>query len=80
MPTQQVTQVNKGRKPPKAEPPFRVGDRVSFQFVFEHMTGVVVEDCGKIGAGGRHLYRVEAPFDDGNLLVTEMPAERLQPA
>ena len=69
--TQQAQQTNRR---------FRVGDKVTFQFVYNRLTGVVVEDRGTIGAGGRHLYRVEAPFDGGNPLVTELPADELQPA
>lgn len=68
------------QKAQMAEPRFRVGDRVSFQFVLDRLTGVVVEDRGAIGAGGRHLYRVSVPMEGEEPMVGEMPGELLQPA
>lgn len=43
--------------------PFRVGDRVRFEFGFTTVVGKVIEDSGPLGVGGRHLYRVELPMD-----------------
>jgi hypothetical protein len=38
--------------------PFRVGDRVSFQFAGQRRVARIVEDRGRIGLGGRQLLRV----------------------
>ena len=68
-------------KSPRAEQQLRVGSQVIFQFGQERMKGVITEDRGAIGAGGRHLFRVEAPFGpDEPPLIGEFPAEALQPA
>ena len=58
----------------------QVGSRVSFLFGRDRLTGFVVEDRGAIGRGGRHLFRIEVPFEGESPLVTEMPADQLQPA
>ena len=61
--------------------PFRVGSQVYFIFGRSRMKGVITEDRGAIGAGGRRLFRVEAPFGpDEPPLIGEFPAEALQPA
>jgi len=62
------------------ETKFCKGDRVRFHFVNRFIEGVVKEDRGPIGIGGRRLYLVEflpevyaeSPFH------IELPAERLQ--
>ncbi len=61
---------------------FKVGDRVRFQYVFERLKGVIIEDRGPIGAGGRQLYTVRAKFDPttGSEIVLELPAEELRTA
>lgn len=74
----------KTQKPPKApqaEQQLAVGSQVYFVFGQEHMKGVITEDRGAIGGGGRRLFRVEAPFGpDEPPLVGEFPADDLQPA
>lgn len=62
------------------DPRFRVGSRVSFVFGRDRLTGFVVEDRGALGRGRQHLFRVEVPFEGEAPLVTEMPADQLQPA
>jgi hypothetical protein len=57
--------------------PFKVGDRVSYQHVNRRREGVIVEDRGPLGVGGRRLYAVRVRIDDWNEIVTEMPAEEL---
>ena len=64
----------------QTDPQLRVGSRVSFLFGRDRVTGFVIEDRGAIGRGGRRLYRIEVPFDGEAPLVTEMPADQLQPA
>lgn len=59
---------------------FQVGSQVSFLFGRSRLKGVIVEDRGAIGVGGRRLFRIEAPLDSEAPLVTEMPADDLQPA
>ena len=77
------TQV-KAQKAPKTQEAaqssrrYRVSDRVLFTFGLSHVTGVIVEDRGAIGYGGRRLYRIEASFG-GEPLVAELPDERLEP-
>jgi hypothetical protein len=59
---------------------YRKGDRVRFRFGLEHVEGVVKEDRGPIGIGGRRLFLVEFPrqmYDDPFTRL-ELPAERLQ--
>ena len=68
------------RKPVQADPRFKVGSQVTFQFGQDRLKGVIIEDRGAIGAGGRRLFRIEVPFDPDPPMVTEMPAEVLQPA
>lgn len=63
-----------------SERKFRRGDRVRFHFVNRFVEGVVKEDRGPIGRGGRRLFLVEflperyaeSPFH------IELPAEDLQ--
>jgi len=65
---------------PQTDRRFRVGSQVSFLFGQDRLKGFIVEDRGVIGAGGRRLYRIEAPLDAEEPLVLELPAEQLQPA
>jgi primosomal protein N' len=67
-------------KESQMEPHYPVGSQVSFLFGQDRVTGLVVEDRGAIGVGGRHLFRIEAPLDSEPPLVLELPAEQLQPA
>jgi len=65
-----------------AERRYRVGDRVRFKHTFRTLEGVVTEDIGPIGRGGRWLYLVTYP---GGLHVEEpnhiqLGAEELEPA
>jgi len=63
-----------------SERKFRKGDRVRFQFGIYPVEGIVKEDRGPIGIGGRRLYRVEFPFGllSESPSQIELPAERLQ--
>jgi hypothetical protein len=56
----------------------RVGDRVRFPFGARLVTGLVKEDRGPIGVGGRHLYLIQLPFDDQFPSFVELPAEDLE--
>ena len=61
---------------------FRVGDKVQLKFGFEKMTGTIVEDRGRIGVGGRQLFRIiietEDPDMEGEGWTLELPPEKLQ--
>jgi hypothetical protein len=60
---------------------FRKGDVVEFDHGFYHVQGVVKEDRGPIGIGGRRLYLIEYRRGPNSESVheTELPAERLHP-
>jgi hypothetical protein len=71
------------RKRASAKPrKLKVGDRVWFQYVTERLRGVIIEDRGPIGAGGRQLVTIRAMLDrtTGHEIVFEMPAEELHRA
>jgi hypothetical protein len=59
---------------------FRKGDVVEFDHGIYHVQGVVKEDRGPIGIGGRRLYLIEyrrGPKSE-SVHETELPAERPQ--
>jgi hypothetical protein len=59
--------------------PIRIGDRVRFRFGNSSMIGIVREDRGPIGVGGRRLYLVQYLLSSGGLpSLVEIPAEELQ--
>jgi hypothetical protein len=60
-------------------PPYRVGDRVKFLFGRHKLGGVIVEDRGLLGYGGKRLYRVEFSIDPGDSWAVELPAEEIEP-
>ncbi len=59
---------------------FRKGDRVRFRFGIYPVEGIIKEDRGPIGIGGRHLFGVAFPFGllSESPSYIELPAERLQ--
>lgn len=52
------------RRVPKQEPVPRVGSHVTVDFAGREMSGVVLEDRGPVGMGGRRLLRVRLAFSD----------------
>jgi hypothetical protein len=56
-------------------PPVQVGDRVRLQWGFHDVDGVVVEDRGPLGVGGRRLYaiRFRLQFSEEDRII-ELPA------
>jgi hypothetical protein len=52
----------------------KVGDRATFRTVNGPATGVLEEDRGPIGVGGRRLYRIAVEDTDN---VLELPEEEL---
>jgi hypothetical protein len=55
-----------------------VGDEVEFDLIEDTVRGVIVEDRGALGVGGRRLYRIDAQFDEYNVMSFEMPADELR--
>lgn len=63
------------REPP---PAFKVGDRVKFPFGSAEVSGIIVEDRGCLGAGGRRLYGINVEFKNPDeIRYTEMPEVEL---
>ena len=61
---------------------FRKGDQVEFEFGLRTIRGIVTEDRGPIGIGGRRLYAVEfrPEAQSPTTSVVELPAEELRRA
>src|SRR5262249_15720092 len=68
----------KTKKPPP--PLFRVGDRVLVEWGRRKVDGVIVEDRGPFGVGGRRLYYVEIPMDPHEPMHSMCPVEEWEPA
>lgn len=51
-----------------------------FQLGFRPVQGVITEDRGPLGVGGRHLYRIEfrRESDPGSAEFAELPTELLE--
>ncbi len=60
----------------KQKPKFRVGDCVVFDIATCLFHGVISEDRGSIGVGGRRLYQIHADFGD-ETRVFELAEEEL---
>ena len=58
--------------------PIRVGDLVRFRFGVSAVQGVVKEDRGPIGIGGRHLYLIQFNLDQYSSPLIELPADQLE--
>ena len=59
--------------------PFREGDHVSFPYGSVRVEGVITEDRGNLGVGGRRLYRIKVSgHQDSEDWEIELPAEQLQ--
>jgi hypothetical protein len=60
---------------------FRVGDRVEFDWgPRDVVEGVIIEDRGLLGVGGRRLYGITFRIDPGEEMVTELGEDQLRPA
>ncbi len=64
-------------KSQKKQSYFRIGDKVRLSFGNRTVTGTVVEDRGRIGVGGRQLFRIVVKMGDGERAL-ELPAEKLE--
>lgn len=64
----------KKKMPAEPPPAFKVGDRVTFPFGSGEVSGIIVEDRGCLGVGGRRLYGINIEFHDPDeIRYTEMP-------
>jgi hypothetical protein len=58
--------------------PFGEGDRVRLLWGVTPVEGIVIEDRGNLGIGGRRIYRVRVQLDDiTEPMETEEPVEDL---
>lgn len=65
---------------PREKVEYGVGDRVTIDWGGVWIEGVVVEDRGNLGVGGRRILRVRFRFDEDIEDTFELPAEDLHPA
>lgn len=59
---------------------FRVGEQVRFHIGNHVLSGVVAEDRGPLGVGGRHLYRVTVEMDAAHTSEYELSSDELERA
>ena len=51
------------------KPKFHVGDRVTFRLADYPFRGVISEDRGPLGVGGRRIYQLQADYGDEVLAI-----------
>ncbi len=56
----------------------RVGTAVTIRWGLQNVRGVITEDRGAIGIGGRRLYRVDVDLGESSLVVMELPASEIE--
>jgi hypothetical protein len=61
-----------------AEPNYQVGESVRFQFGMERVTGVIVEDRGPLGVGGRRLYGIQFQLSHSEPWYIELPEAEME--
>ena len=59
------------------EQEIRVGTSVQFRYGQHDVLGLVKEDRGAIGRGGRRLYLITFQADPGDVAEIELPADQL---
>lgn len=57
---------------------FHLGDRVRLNMGFQKLVGVIVEERGGIGVGGRYLYQITIPMDPFEPMTVELPEDDLE--
>ncbi len=55
-----------------------VGDRVEFKLAGRRIVGKVVEDRGKLGAGGRRIVAIRTKIGRKDSSVVEIPADEVK--
>jgi hypothetical protein len=62
----------------KHAPLFHIGDWVAFQYGPEKVSAKVLEDRGRLGVGGRRIYRVQPDAELEEASAFEMPEDALE--
>ena len=55
-----------------------VGAAVIVKWGSQNVRGIITEDRGAIGIGGRQLYRVDVDLGESSLAVMELPASEIK--
>src|SRR4051812_38769791 len=58
---------------------WKVGDRISIPFGSGRALGVVTEDRGPLGVGGRRIYQIRVYLSPDEVSVFELPGDELAP-
>ena len=61
------------KDPSEAPARYKRGDKVRFLIGSSDVVGVVIEDRGPIGIGGRRLYGIEFPIQSDEKRYVELP-------
>lgn len=67
-------------KTKRVRPLFRAGDRVTVPLGRRRVTGVVVEERGALGIGGRYLYHVHVPMEPDDPMFMVLSEEDMAAA
>lgn len=59
-------------------PRVQVGSDVLLRFGLSTLRGTVVEDRGRLGVGGRRVWRVRVPMEYGGAMTLEVPEGELR--
>ena len=57
---------------------YKVGDRVRFRFGVDDVEGIIVEDRGNLGVGGKRVYDIKYSFSGPPKRYIELAEDRLQ--
>lgn len=57
--------------------PYHVGDNISFRLGVDYRNGLIVEERGPLGAGGRELFGVQIGLDPG-LIRFDLPIDEIR--
>ena len=68
---------SKSKSASQSKPMFQIGQRVSFTLVHELMHGLISEDRGLLGEGGKRIYQVQADFGLDQPRIFELAEEDL---
>lgn len=63
---------------PRGQSPLRVGTPVRFAWGTQKIEGIIIEDRGAIGVGGRRLYGVKFQLEYDEPRVIELPLSELE--
>ena len=58
--------------------PLKRGDHVRIQFGYNPVEGIITEERGPIGIGGRYLYTVEFDFGVEEPYRIDLPADEIK--